>query len=218
MKAIAHGLLILVLGCLVIQASVFSQEKNMSHVYIRQIMTGWEETPGQEGLLPTAVEEAKIAARHAELAISKPDDLNWIQLHTGHVMHAIDPSSVDLSGPGKGYGVLRAAQEIAQRIQRAAEAQDASDNVKLHAVHVKTSAQNVVQWSRQVLELGRRVRQAEEASTTIEPARTIKAQVQDILEGRDADQDGEITWRQGEGGLRHVAKHMGLMREGEGLE
>ena len=38
-----------------------------------------------------------------------------------------------------------------------------------------------------------------------------------MLDGMDADGDGEITWQEGEGGLAQAAQHMQFMKEGEGL-
>ena len=67
------------------------------------------------GLLPVAQAEAAIAAQHANLAISKPSDIDSIRLHSGHVLHAIDPVAIE-AGPGLGYGLERAAGGVRAHI------------------------------------------------------------------------------------------------------
>ena len=103
-----------------------------SHAHIGHVMTGWGDTPDAAGLLPTAQKEAAIALQHAELALSQPADIDAIRLHSGHVLHAVDPLAIE-GGPGLGYGVEQAASGVDAHINLAAGAQDASDNVRLHA-------------------------------------------------------------------------------------
>src|SRR5919106_7029295 len=143
-------------------------EPNMSHVHMGHVLTGWQDTPDQMGLLPTAQAEAEVAAQHAGFAASRPDDLNWMKLHVVHVVHAVDPTAAP-SGPGLGYGLERAAAGVGQHAGFAAESEGASDNVKLHAGHVTTSAENVVQWSERIIELGAAV----DAATSAEAAAPI---------------------------------------------
>ncbi|MBL4873266.1 MAG: hypothetical protein JKY41_07695, partial [Rhodobacteraceae bacterium] len=38
-----------------------------------------------------------------------------------------------------------------------------------------------------------------------------------LLDGRDANGDGSVTWQEDEGGLLDTQKHMGFMRTGEDL-
>jgi len=193
-----------------------AQAADEAHAHMGHVLDAWQDTPDQMGLLPTARAEAEIAAQHAGFAISEPDDLDSIKLHVGHVMHAVDPS-VEPEGPGLGYGVIEAANGVAQHIQFAAESEGASDNVKLHAEHVATSADNVVDWGGQVLDLGAEVRAAKDAESAFPLAEDIDALTRAMLEGKDADGDGEITWQEGEGGLAQAAQHMEFMKEGEGL-
>lgn len=191
-------------------------ETNMSHVHMGHVLTGWQDTPDQMGFLPTAQAEAEIAAQHAGFAASRPDDLDWMQLHAGHVLHAIDPS-VEAEGPGLGYGVRQAAQGVAQHVRFAADSEDASDNVRLHATHVETSAGNVVAWSERVVELGQQVQAASSAEEAAPLVAEMQTLTRAILEGTDADGDGTVTWQENEGGLAQAAQHMQFMQEGEGM-
>lgn len=187
-----------------------------AHAHMGHVVDAWQDTPEQMGLLPTAQAEAEIAAQHAGFAVSEPDDLDSIKTHVGHVMHAVDPS-VEPEGPGLGYGVIKAADGTAQHVGFAAKSEGASDNVKLHAEHVATSAGNVVDWGGQAIELGEQVQAADSADAAYPLAQDIEGLTRAMLDGMDADGDGEITWQEGEGGLAQAAQHMQFMKEGEGL-
>jgi hypothetical protein len=189
---------------------------SMAHAHMGHVLTAWQDTPDQMGLLPTAQAEAQVAAQHAGFAASRPDDLGWMKLHVGHVLHAVDPS-VEPAGPGLGYGVHRAAQGVAQHVRFAADSDDASDNVKLHANHVETSAGNVVVWSERIVELGQQVQAASSAEEAAPLVVEIQTLTEAIVAGTDANGDGTVSWQQNEGGLAQAAQHMQFMREGEGM-
>ena len=140
-----------------------------------------------------------------------------MRLHTGHVLHAIDPS-VEAEGPGAGYGVKPAAEGVVAHIGFAADSDDASDNVKLHAEHVATSAANVVAWSEEIIVLGQEVKGATSADTAAPKVLRIKVLTEYIARGTDADGDGTASWQKGEGGLGQARTHMGYMMQGEGLQ
>ena len=188
-----------------------------AHAHIGHVMTSWGDTPGGAGLLPTAQSEAAVAAEHAGYAASDPSDLGSMQVHSGHVLHAVDPT-VEPQGPGAGYGVKKAAQGAADHIGFAAASGDASDNVKLHAQHVATSAGNVVTWSEEIVVLGQQVKGASDAAEAAPMVLRIKILTEQITAGTDADGDGGVSWTKGEGGLDQAEAHMGFMTKGEGLQ
>ena len=187
-----------------------------AHAHIGHVMTGWGDTPDGQGLLPTAEAEAGIARQHAGLALSDPGNLDSIKLHTGHVLHALDPGAID-AGPGLGYGLEKAAAGVATHIGLAAGSADASDNVKLHAEHVAASARNVVTWSREIVDLAGQVAASGDAQQAAILAERVQALLGCVNDGCDADQDGTVSWGPGEGGLAQARQHMGLMMDGEGM-
>lgn len=113
-------------------ASPASAQSNVVHSHIGQVAFAFAEAPNGQGLLTTAVTEAAIAAQHAELANEAGASLADVQLHVGHMLHAIDPA-LAIGGPGLGYGVRLAASSAAARLTIAASDPTASDNVRMHA-------------------------------------------------------------------------------------
>src|ERR1041384_4739511 len=109
-----------------------------AQTHIGHVLDGFNGTPDNAGLLPTAMAEAKVAADHAALA-AKATSLQMIQTHAGHVINAIDPTIV-AQGPGKGYGVKKAAPGVAPHPGLAAHAANANDMMKPHSLHVTTAA------------------------------------------------------------------------------
>jgi hypothetical protein len=187
---------------------------NMVQAHIGHVMTGFQGTPNGQGLLPTALAEAKIAAQHAALAAKTPDNLDAMKLHAGHVMHAIDPS-VEAQGPGLGYGVKRAAAGVAQHIQLAAKTEGSSKNVQTHAAHVAASATNVATWSDELVALAQKIRAASSAAEAAPLVAQLNTRAQQLMSGVDANNDGRISWETGEGALQQAQQHMELLVKGE---
>jgi hypothetical protein len=187
------------------------------HLHIGHVMTNWRDTPGNVGFLIAAISDAKVAVIHAKLAARDPENLNDMKLHAGHVLNALDPS-IEPKGPASGYGVKKAAAGALQHLDFAAKAEGASANVKTHATHVAASLGDAVQWTDQAIAAAQRVRAATtaaEAAPLVKDLVTLTAQ---IIDGVDANHDGQIGWQTGEGGLTQAQAHMALMMKGEGLE
>lgn len=193
-----------------------AMDKNMAHAHMGHVLTGWKDTPGGTGLITALEEEAGIAAQHAGFAAQQPGNLGWMKTHTHHVRHAID-ASTENGGPGKGYGAKKAAMGVAAHIGFAAGSDGASDNVKLHSVHVGTAARNVVGWCDEIIALSNEVLAATSAAEAAPKVKQIQALTGRILNGFDADGNGNVTWQKGEGGLAQAKQHMGFMKKGEGM-
>ena len=126
---------------------------NAAHTHIGHVADGWRDTPDNQGLLPTAIAEAKIAAQHAALAAKDPSNLDAMKRHTGHVVNAVDPEAM-ANGPGLGYGVKRAAAGAATHIELAAKSDGASGGVTAtHSNHIATSARNTVARADEIIAL-----------------------------------------------------------------
>lgn len=187
-----------------------------AHNHIGHVMDKWNDTPEMAGLLPAAIAEAQIAARHASLAASDPGNLDSIKRHTAHVLHAVDPSQIE-NGPGNGYGVKQAAEGAAKHILAAANSDDASGAVKAHAEHVATSARNTVARADEIVMLAQKIEMATAAEDAAPLVAELDALAQALLAGVDANGDGRIGWQEGEGGLEVAHTHGNLMKQAEGL-
>ena len=178
--------------------------------HIGHVMNSFADTPDRQGLLPVAVAEARIAAQHAMLAARTPTNLDQMKLHAGHVIHAIDPTIVTM-GPGRGYGVKRAALGVATHIELAAKAEGAPAGVVTHSVHVATSARNTMQRADSLVAIAQRIRAATTAPEAAELVSQLASLAGQLIAGTDANADGRITWAAGEGGLQHAEEHVALM-------
>lgn len=190
--------------------------QNMAHAHMGHVTDSWGDTPDGKGLLPTAIAEAEIAVFHATLASKQLDNLEWMQTHAQHVLHAIDPEAV-AGGPGLGYGVKAASLGVAKHIGFAAGAEEASENVKLHAVHVASSANNTAARVAEIVGYIDGIGSATSAEAAAPLVNAMLLHAMQLLDGRDANGDGSVTWQEDEGGLLDTQKHMGFMRTGEDL-
>lgn len=182
--------------------------------HIGHLGTTFPDTPARWGLLPTAVAEATIAEQHAAFAARTPTDLAGMQRHAGHVLHALDPS-VEAQGPGRGYGVKRAANTAATHIEMAAKEPAASANVKTHSVHVATAARAVAARADAAIEVAKKVREAKTAAEAAALVSQLVSLCDQLLAGVDANADGRIGWDAQEGGLRQAKQHLVLLVNGE---
>ena len=197
-------------------SSVAAAQSTAGHVHIGHVMDGFGNTPEGQGLLPTAIAEAEIAAQHAALAAGSTDNLEGMKRHAGHVLHAVDPGEAD-SGPGLGYGVKPAAAGVARHIELAAGTDGASGNITTHATHVATSANNTVQRADELIALAKQIQAATAVADAAAVAERLDALAAQLVAGHDADGDGRIGWQEGEGGLQQAEQHANLMKKGEGL-
>ena len=208
-----------ILGILLcgLPSQMAAQAANAAHAHIGHVMHAFGPAPDGQGLLPTARQEAEIAIQHAAFAARDLFDLAAMQLHSRHVLHAVDPTAIE-SGPGLGFGAKRAAEGVVQHIEMAADSEGASDNVRTHAVHVAAAARTVAARAEEIAALAARIQAASNYDEAGSLVRQLQTLTEELLSGRDADGDGRIGWQEGEGGLDHAQQHMGLMMRGEGLE
>ncbi len=178
--------------------------------HIGHVLVSFADTPDKVGLLAIAKTEAGIAAQHAGFAARTPTNLASMQRHAGHVLHALDPS-LEATGPGKGYGVKKAATGVAAHIELAAKVETAPAGVRTHAEHVATAARSTVSRAEEIAALAQKIR----AATTAEEAAGLVAQMASLAEqlvtGTDLNADGRVGWNNGEGGLQQAEEHLKLL-------
>ena len=193
-----------------------AEQGNAAHTHIGHVADGWRDTPDNQGLLPTAIAEAKIAAQHAALAAKDPSNLDAMKRHTGHVLNAVDPEAM-ANGPGLGYGVKRAAAGAATHIELAAKSDGASVGVTTHSNHIATSARNTVARADEIIALAGKIQMASSASAAAPLVAELNTLAEQLITGVDANGDGRTGWQEGEGGLQQAEQHLNLLKQGEGL-
>ncbi|HEU4997121.1 MAG TPA: hypothetical protein VFT29_20030 [Gemmatimonadaceae bacterium] len=179
-------------------------------MHIGHVVNEFRDTPQTQGLLPTALGEARVAAQHAQLATRQPTNLEYMKTHAGPVIHALDPTIVTM-GPGLGYGLKKSANLVANHIELAALSQGASQQVVMHSKHVATAARSAAARADQLLALAQKVLAATSAADAAAIVSQMASLADQLMAGVDANGDGRITWEQGEGGLQQVDEHVKLM-------
>ena len=179
-------------------------------MHLGHVMNSFADAPKMLGLLPTAMEEARTASVHAGLAARDPENLGAMKTHAGHVINAVDPTVVT-AGPGLGYGVKRAALGVATHMDLAAKAPGASESAIMHAGHVATSARNTVQRADAIVALAQKIQASTSASEAAALVSQLISLTNELVLGKDADADGKVTWKDGEGGLQQCDEHVRLI-------
>jgi hypothetical protein len=182
--------------------------------HIGHVVNSFTDTPESMGLLPAATAEARIAAQHAVLAARDPNNLASMQTHAGHVLHAIDPTLVPV-GPGRGYGMKKAANASASHIELAARAAGASPNVVTHANHIATASREAVARADQAIAIAMQIQNAKTAAEAAPLVTQLVSLTDQLIKGVDMNADGRITWEKGEGGLQQADEHMKLLLAAE---
>lgn len=182
--------------------------------HIGHVVNAFSDTPDRMGLLPMAMAEARIAAQHATLAGRDPTNLANMQLHAGHVINALDPTIVT-AGPGRGYGVKKAATGVATHIELAAKAPGASQNVIMHSVHIATAARSTVARADSIIAIAQKIRAATSAADAAALVGQMASLADQLIKGADLNADGKVSWDKGEGGLQQAQEHITLLLNGE---
>ena len=188
-----------------------------AHLHLGHVMTNWRDTPANVGFLIAAIADANVAAIHAKLALPAADNLAEMKLHAGHSLNALDPT-IEPRGPASGYGVKKAVTGALQHLDFAVEGEGSTANIKTHAAHVSASLTNVLQWTDAAVATAQQIRSAASAPDAAKLVAELVGLTTAITDGRDANNDGQVGWQSGEGGLQQAQMHMALLLKGEGLQ
>ena len=79
------------------------------------------------------------------------------------------------------------------------------------------SLTDVTQWTDEAVGTAQKIRSATSAAEAKPLVDQLISQLNNIVNGVDANKDGNIGWQTGEGGLAQADAHMHLMMKGEGI-
>jgi hypothetical protein len=193
-----------VAGLLALSLPAHAQQKQ-SHAYLLQVMTG-----DGKGYLPMAEAEVQTALIQATLALRKPDDLAHLQAQARAAQHAIDPSRIK-EGPGRGFGVRKAAEGVVSYVTAAGKSPDASEKVRSYSRWVAVSAENVIVRADRITDLLGKVERMKTAKNAARVMHLVRRMCQEILLGKDTNKDGEVSWKKHEGGLAQAKRYTTVM-------
>jgi len=202
----------ILLATMAVSAAAFGQGASIAHIDLMRIWRQGEGTPAREGYLPLARDEARTALLHANQAIDAVGDTARLNAELGKVVNALNPEH-EPRGPGKGYGLMRAAVGILAQMQVAASRPDASANVKAASQFIIPAADHVAQLSRDARLLADEVRA--NPGQPAEKVTQLRDHIADAINGRDEDGDGQITAP--EAGLTQITRKMADLLKAEGF-
>ena len=185
--------------------------------HVGNVADAFDSTPEGRGLLPTAIAEAELAQRHAGLAAGDTANLEAMKLDVGHVLPAVDPTVVT-SGPGLGFGLKQAAEGAIEHLRLAEDTEGASTAVRARARSVRWAMMNVLDRANEIVELGNRIQAATTASEAAELLPELTELTDAVIEGVDANNDGGIGYRRGEGGLEVASQYLATLKRDAGME
>jgi hypothetical protein len=183
--------------------------------HLLTITTGFFDTPNGTGLLPTGMEEARIAAQHVHLAGLDSTNVEAMSGEMVHVLHAIDPALTG-GGSGLGYGFLRAADGVRTAIQLAMQVEGTPESLLYHGPFIESAASGAMARAEDAIALARQVQGSTDAATARRLLERLASVLRAMTWGEDRDGDGRIGADRSEAGLAQAQYHLELVRRMEG--
>lgn len=118
------------LACILIFSALSgctTQTPLVSHAHVGHALTGWHDTPEQQGLMVVASKDLKLAEQEAAMACSNPQPYRGAG-HLSNVINALVPEAQP-DGPASGYGAIRALMGTVEHLEYAATSPDSSLNL-----------------------------------------------------------------------------------------
>jgi hypothetical protein len=184
--------------------------------YLRMMTSTAPDTPYGMGLIPTGIVEARIAEGYVWIAGQDSANIRNMTDNMIHVMHAIDPTSVQ-SGLGMGYGLKQAAEGVRTYIGLATS-EGASGPLLYHAPYIDGAVAGALARADEAMALARRIEASTDPEATLPMLERLGDLVRAMAYGFDRDRDGRIGNDASEAGLAQAAYHLELIRRVEGLD
>lgn len=190
-----------------------------SLLHIRHVVFQFPANPDGKGFLIGADEQMLLAIEHAGLLLGElaANNLSEARRHAEHVINILDGETGaifgDLDGdgvaqnPGDGVGVRGYVAGAQEHAQLAADAEGATEEVKLHAGHVIVSGDNMLLWLEGAIDAAVGVLSSDSVGEAQPSADDLVQQLETIVNGIDANNDGAVAPIEGEGGLLTAYEH-----------
>jgi plastocyanin len=200
-----------------------------SLLHIRHLLFSFASTPSKIGLIFGMRGQTSEMRRHTEFMrdFYNGNDLAGMKREAEFLVNIIEGSKGQNYGDlnkdgqvqqsGDGYGLLRNGDQLGyiegtkEHAGLAAKAEDATEDIKLHAGHVMITAENVQGWVTAIRDRSLNVLKATDLKATEPLMREILALGNNSLNGVDLKGDGQIMPIPGSGGAITSYQHAQLM-------
>ncbi len=185
----------------------------IAHTHIGHALTGWVDTPHQEGLLVAAEDSAHAAVKAAEQAVANGDDLGQIKARVGDAVKATDPTD-EFADPQESmapYGVRNALVGVVNHLSYAAASADASANVKAGAEQFGRDATGVLDRCALISALGRDILSLQSRDDALALSGELLRLTRANVSGDDSDHDGVVGSTPEEYGLKQLRDEIEAM-------
>jgi plastocyanin/tRNA A-37 threonylcarbamoyl transferase component Bud32 len=188
-------------------------------VHIRHVLAAFDTTPNKAGFALGLRQEADEILRHADLLKQTLDagDLAGEKRHAEHLINLIEGRQGEhfgdsdgngtIQNPGDGFGILKNGQQLGYldgmvgHALLAAEAPDATENVKTHAASIQAIGETIGGRMTDIRDHALRINQAASAAETQQDVVAILELARQAIQGVDANTNGQIEPIAGEGGI-----------------
>ena len=167
-------------------------------------------TPDGKGYLPMAEAEFYTALVAVKTALRTPDDLEKLTAGAKGAQRAIDPIRIT-ERPERGFGGKKAAEGIISYVTAAGKSPDTSEKVRSYARWVSTSAENVVVRADRITDLLGKVMRMKTAKNATRVLRLVSRMCQEILLGKEINNDGKVSRKKHEAGLAQAKRYTIVM-------
>ncbi|MCG8350551.1 MAG: cupredoxin domain-containing protein [Chloroflexales bacterium] len=195
-------------------------------IHIRHVLFSIPVTPDKTGFALGLRQETDELFRHAQFLRDAftANDLGLEKVHAEHIINIIRGSEArDVNGdgkvqnPGDGFGLLPNGQQdgyikgMIDHAKLAADALDATDDIKLHSSHVQISGENTQDRIDQIRALAEKIAAAGSIADTQQDVLGLLALTEQAIQGIDIDLDEQVAPIPGEGGVITAYQHAQLM-------
>lgn len=205
-----------------------AQFPTMAFIHIRHILLAFPDTPHHDGLLLGLLSQARQAEAQAILmnglagngnpttiTCAAQNLLNILEGQHGHHYSQLPPQCAGLNATvnGDGFGLLGSNGYISlagQHASLAAQASDATDNIKSHAALLETSLTNVTNWQTTVDNDAQSLLSNPNDNGKLQE---IEALTDRALHGVDANNNGRVDPVAGEAGIQTAIQQGQLMAQ-----
>jgi len=201
----------------IFSAILFSSQLTLaaSQAHLLYIIKSWPQAPKSMSLIDTALKEAKITDLYIQIAQSQDQDLAWIKLHVNRAKHAIEGTK--FGDGGLGYGVIKSSNQIAKQMKSAAQASDASVNMKLRTDKIVSGAEHTAAIGKRMLIICHAIARSISTSQALAYVTQLKELSNALMDGEDINKDGKISHFDNESALRFTAQQLIFTAQAEGL-